>query len=78
MNRIVFQTNVGRDGILHVTLPLGLQEADRSVQVTVEPVGLKMAPDDWRNFILATAGSIDDPTFERPEQGIYERRHSLA
>ena len=31
----------------------------------------------WLRFIEATAGSIPDPTFERPPQGAHEQRHAL-
>jgi hypothetical protein len=38
MNRIVVQSKVGNDGVLHLDLDIGQAEADKDVQVTVEPV----------------------------------------
>ena len=38
MNRIVTKLKVSSDGVLHLTLPVGISEADKEVQVTVEPV----------------------------------------
>jgi len=78
MNRIVMTSRVDRDGVLHLTLPLGAEEADREVQVTVEPVGPPpMTPEEWRRHVLATAGKWQGD-FERPEQGELEEREPLA
>ncbi|HEY7423653.1 MAG TPA: hypothetical protein VH682_05355 [Gemmataceae bacterium] len=38
MNRMVVKTKVGNDGSLHLDLPVGLEEAGKEVQITVEPV----------------------------------------
>ena len=80
----VVTTQVGPDGVLHLNLPLGAADANRSVRVTVEPIDASGAsrtvPTDreaWRRFIAQTAGSIADPTFERPPQGQFEERDSL-
>ena len=79
MTRLVVQAKVGSDGILHLALPVGLAEAEQLVRVTVEPAGSKrFSPDEWRNFVQSTAGSIDDPTFERGAQGAYEQRERLG
>jgi hypothetical protein len=78
MKRWIFQTTIGEDGILSV--PLGVEESHREVLVTVEPIDDRtksMTQDEWRAFVLATAGSIDDPTFERPPQGSVETRDEL-
>lgn len=78
MNRMVVHSRVGADGILHLTVPIGKADADREVQVTIDPVGsAPMTQEEWRNFVLTTAGSITDPSFVRHEQGEYERREEL-
>ncbi len=79
MNRMVVKSRVGSDGVLHLALPVGVEEADKEVQVTVEPITPKkeMTQEEWRAFILSTAGSVTDPTFERPPQGEYEEREPL-
>ena len=38
MTRIVMKSKVGSDGVLHLSLPVGMREADQEVQVTVESV----------------------------------------
>jgi len=38
MNRMVVTTRVGSDGYLHLDLAVGLEEAGKEVQITVEPV----------------------------------------
>ncbi|MGO9110135.1 MAG: hypothetical protein ACLP9L_12955 [Thermoguttaceae bacterium] len=78
MNRMVVHSRIGADGILNITLPIGEADANREVQVTVDPVGSSpMTQEEWRNFVLSTAGSITDPSFVRHEQGEYEGREEL-
>jgi hypothetical protein len=36
-----------------------------------------MSREEWLAFLDKTAGSITDPTFERPPQGEYEQRDAL-
>jgi hypothetical protein len=77
MNRIVLHSRVGADGVLHLVVPLGAAEADREVEVTIDPVGpLPMTQEEWRQFLLETAGAWQGE-FERPEQGEYEHRDEL-
>jgi hypothetical protein len=38
MNRLVVRSRVDGDGVLRVVVPIGATEADREVQVTVEPL----------------------------------------
>ncbi len=78
MNRMVVKSKVGSDGILHLALPVGLAEADKEVQVTVEPVpSAPLSQEEWRKAILSTAGKWEGE-FERPEQWIYEEREPLS
>ena len=78
MTPLILTSKVGPDGVLHLTLPL--DAAGQEVRVTIEPVTPKreMTPDEWRTFVLSTAGSIGDPTFERPPQGELEEREPLS
>jgi hypothetical protein len=68
MNRMVVKSRVGSDGVLHLALPVGVEEADKEVQITVEPITPKkaMTQEDWAAWVESMAGSITDPTFERP------------
>jgi hypothetical protein len=78
MNRMVLHSRVGRDGILHITVPIGSDAADQEVQVTIDPVGPSpFTQEEWRKFVQTTAGSVSDPSFARQEQGEYERREEL-
>ena len=78
MNRMVLRSRVGADGVLHVTVPVGQADANREVQVTIEPAArTSMTQDEWRSWVESMAGCISDPTFRRHEQGEYERREEL-
>lgn len=78
MNRMVVKSKVDGAGILHLELTVGVDEANKEVQVTVEPVRPTMTQKEWQAYILATAGSITDPTFERPPQPPLEKREPLS
>ena len=64
MNRLVVKSRVGPDGVLRVTLPVGADNADQDVQVTVEPLtpGKPMTQEEWKAWVESMAGSITDPT----------------
>ena len=38
MNRIVLHSRVGTDGVLQLTVPIGVADADRKVEVTIAPL----------------------------------------
>jgi hypothetical protein len=42
MNRVIVQSRVDGDGVLRVVVPMGAAEADREVQVTVDPLSRPM------------------------------------
>ena len=78
MNPVVLRSRIGADGVLHIWVPMGEGNAGREVQVTIDSVGLSPSTqEEWRNFVLSTAGSVTDPTFVRHEQGEYEQREEL-
>ena len=77
MDRITVKSRVGSNGILQLTVPVGSADADREVQVTVEPVGPPLSPAEWRRRVLESAGKWEGD-FERPEQGEYEPRVPLS
>jgi hypothetical protein len=77
MDRMVVKSTVSSDGILHLSLPVGIDEANREVQVTVEAVPpAPLSHEDWRELVLSTGGKWQGE-FRRPEQGDYERREPL-
>lgn len=77
MSPIVTTATVGPDGTLTLALPP--EAAGRPVRVTVEPDGPRRPTTqaEWEAFVLATAGSIPDPTFVRHPQGEEEERDPL-
>jgi hypothetical protein len=78
MTHVEFKSRVGEDGVLAISVPLGPDEANREVRVIVEPASTLPFPAssraEWREFVKCMAGCISDPTFQRPEQGQFERR----
>ena len=78
MNRIVVKSTVSSDGVLHLALPIGMEEANKEVQVTVEAaLPVPVSQEEWQKLILSTAGKWQGE-FERPEQGEYEQREPLS
>ena len=77
MNRMMVKSKIGDDGILHLDLAIGAQEANKEVRITLEPFWPVLTQEEWQAHILATAGSITDPTFERPPQLLLEDREPL-
>jgi hypothetical protein len=77
MNRISVISRVNEKGELHLSLAVGVANANQEVQVTVEPVAsATLTPEEWRAWVLSTAGKWQGD-FERPEQGEYELREPL-
>ncbi len=37
-----------------------------------------MTQEEWRQFVMETAGSITDPTFVRHEQGTFKQRDASS
>jgi hypothetical protein len=82
MTRIELITRIGPDGILTLSVPAGMNEANREVKVIVEPADVvagqtvKMTPEEWARFVDETAGAWKG-NLERPEQGQCEERDQL-
>lgn len=83
MTHIELRTKVGPDGVLSISVPVGIGETNRDVKVVVETLHLEekkaadMTPDEWKQFIVETTGSWQGD-FERPEQGEYGTRDTLS
>ncbi len=75
-----YQARVGPDGILDVHLALGPEQANHEVTVVIKVSNEHSRPaisrEEWERIIRETAGSIDDPTFVRPDQGEFEQREN--
>jgi hypothetical protein len=75
MTRTTLKARVSPDGMLHVLL--GKTEANREVQVTIEPVpAAPPSREDYLDFLRATAGAWQG-NFERPGQGECEVRDPM-
>ena len=79
MNRIITKSKVSSDGVLNLSLPLGLEEANREVHVTIDLItkANSMTPEAWQVWVDSMAGSWQGD-FQRPPQGNYEERESLS
>lgn len=78
MSTIKLRSRVGPDGVLRLAVPVGQSEADREVELTIEPVTPKAETDaDYKEFLRRTAGAWQGD-FERPPQGEYEARNSFS
>ena len=81
MTRKVIHSKVGPDGVLHLEVPMGADEANREVRIIVEDAAPVAGPpkteQEWQDFLRRTAGSIADPDFRRHEQGEFEEREPL-
>ena len=75
---MVVKSTVSGDGILHLALPVGIEAANKEVQITVEPVSsLPISQEEWQELVRSTGGKWQGD-FERPEQGDYEQREPLS
>jgi hypothetical protein len=78
MSTIITATT-GPDGTLHLELP-GHQPGIRyEVRCFTQPAkATECTPEEWKAVVLSLAGSITDPTFERPLQLPLEDREPLS
>jgi hypothetical protein len=68
MSNIVVESVIGPDGTLHLDVPIGIECANQPVRVVIEAARKLMTRTEWGAFVRSMAGSINDPTFERPPQ----------
>jgi hypothetical protein len=70
MESIKLRSHVGKDGILHLDIPVNMPETDLEITVTFQPIQIvKDSAEvedfnqlEWHEFIARTAGSCaDDP-----------------
>lgn len=78
MNRMVLKSKVGADGVLRVSVPVGEAEANREVQLIIEPLSPTAASrQEYLDFLQATSGAWQGE-FERPQHEDYEERDPLS
>ena len=67
MGTIQVQSRVGDDGVLTLRIPLGAQDANTEVTVTIEPARTNgNAALDWHAFVKETYGSCAGLGLEEP------------
>jgi hypothetical protein len=67
MNRTIVNARIDPDGVLRISVPLGVVEANREVRITIEPTSSdQMTQEEWQNFITSMTGSWQGE-FERPD-----------
>jgi hypothetical protein len=73
-------SQAGEDGILHLEIPVDAPNGEFEVVVVLQPKAPETRPptskaSGWPpGFIEETAGSIQDETFKRHDQGEFEKR----
>jgi hypothetical protein len=78
MSHIVVESVIGPDGTLHLDVPIGIENANQPVRVVIEAARKPMTRAEWAAFVRSMAGSVTDPTFERPPQLPLESPESLS
>ena len=74
---MVVRSRVDHDGVLRVTVPIGVAEADREMQVTIEPLPPKADEQaEYVAWLRSLAGSWKGE-FETMPQGEFEERDVL-
>jgi hypothetical protein len=79
MNRMSFKSKIGADGVLHLNVPFANAEANRDVQVIIDPVPAMSdtnSHQEWLEELKRTVGTWEG-SFERPEQLEYEKRDEV-
>jgi hypothetical protein len=79
MQTIHIRSKAGDDGVLHLRIPVGTPHAEYQVVVVMQPevIDPPKTPEElgWPpGFFEETAGSIQDETFKRHDQGEFEKR----
>jgi hypothetical protein len=85
MQSIKINSYVGKDGILHLDIPVDIQETELEVTVIVKPAHKTidlLAEDEinkleWHDFINMTYGCLADDPIIRYPQGEYEEREAI-
>ncbi len=83
METIKIRQRVGQDGILHLNIPVGMQDKEVEVMVIYQSIEILTAaktPEDlgWTpGFFEQTAGCLADDPIQRYPQGEFEKREGI-
>ncbi len=71
---VKMKAHVGHDGILNISVPVGVTDIDCNITIEVQS---KSNQADWQQFIEETFGSLEEDELERLPQGILEQRETI-
>jgi hypothetical protein len=80
---IKLNSYVGKDGMLHLDIPVDVRETELEVTVTLKPIGSKILTEEeiknleWHDFIEMTYGCLADDPIIRYPQGEYDVRENI-
>jgi hypothetical protein len=78
VDRMTVLSKVGADGVLNVSIPLGLSDANRPVQVTIEPTAPPTnGAGDYGKWLDSLSGRWQGD-FVRSDEGTFETREPLS
>jgi hypothetical protein len=78
MDRLIIHSRVDADGVLRIAVPVGKEDADREMLVTIEPTPPADSPaqEDYRAWLDSIAGQWRGE-FERLPVAEFETRDTL-
>ncbi len=74
MTVVKMKAHVGLDGILNISVPVGVTDIDCNITIEVQS---KFSQEEWLQFIEETFGSLEEDELERLPQGIFEHRETV-
>jgi hypothetical protein len=84
MESIKIRKLIGQDGILHLQIPVGIQDKEIEVMVIYQPIEvvtpINKIPEElgWSpGFLEQTAGCLADDPIQRYPQGKFEERQPI-
>lgn len=80
MTTLKFRSQIGKDGILHLDVPLSVRQAEIEVTLIIKEISENeelQSRLEWQKFIDETYGSLADENLERLPQGDYEVRETI-
>jgi hypothetical protein len=81
MKTVQFESEVGSDGFVSLRVPLGVEEANSRVIVTIAPLPTTRATrepqTDWQEFVKQTYGSCAELGLEEPQDLPLQSREAM-
>lgn len=80
MKTVQFESEVGGDGFVSLRVPLGAEEANSRVIVTIAPLPTRATAEDqtdWHEFVRQTYGSCAELGLEEPQDLPLQSREAM-